>query len=178
MPATRLPPLLCRRTMAAPRELVFVKNCSPSLASKLPSTTTSAGLPEPVDSTEMLAAYAEPADNAAQANARDRTSSCLCSAPARSLVRTEHQRDGNVLALQRSEAIVWHLRARVGWWVLPHPRPSLPPPRPELSITPPHRSHQGPVPDPLLLPPGHGHVRRVAARGARETTLPGGQGAA
>src|SRR5262249_17719347 len=72
MPATRLPPLLCRRTMAALRELVFVKNCSPSLASKLPSTTTSAGLPEPVDSTEMLAAYAEPADNAAQANARDR----------------------------------------------------------------------------------------------------------
>src|SRR5215831_17034114 len=72
MPATRLPPLLCRRTMAALRELVFVKNCSPSLASKLPSTITSAGLAKPVDSTEMLAAYAEPADNAAQASARDR----------------------------------------------------------------------------------------------------------
>src|SRR5262249_17719348 len=98
------------------------------------------------------------------------TNSCLCSAPARSLVRTEHLTDRNVLALQRSEAIVWHLRARVGWWVLPQPRPSSPPPRPELSITPPHRSHHGPVPDPLLLPPGHGHVRSVAARGARETT--------
>src|SRR5262249_29236196 len=49
------------------------------------------------------------------------TNSCLCSGPARSLVRTEHLRDGNMLALQRSEAIVWHLRARAGWWVLPQP---------------------------------------------------------
>src|SRR5215472_16505799 len=114
MPATRLPPLLCRRTMAALRELVFVKNCSPSLASKLPSTTTSAGLPEPVDSTEMLAAYAEPADNAAQASARDRNEFLPLLWSARSLVRTEHLGNGNVLALQRSEAIVWHLRARAG----------------------------------------------------------------
>src|SRR6266852_8093121 len=64
--------------MAAVSERVFVKYCSPSLASKLPCTTTSAGLSGLADSMEMLAACTEPADKAAQANAGNRMNCCLC----------------------------------------------------------------------------------------------------
>src|SRR5260370_29765440 len=102
--------------MAAVSERVFVKNCSPSLASKLPCTTTSAGLSGVADAMEMLAACTEPADKAAQANAGNRMNCCLCPVGSDLGRRPEHIRGKTVHPSQRGAAILWHLPAQAPLW--------------------------------------------------------------
>src|SRR6266536_4030390 len=98
--------------MAAVSEPVFVKNCSPSLPSKLPCTTTAGGLSGPVDSTEMLAACAEPADKTAQASAGNRIILPFALHWLGAWQAPRAPKGRNTYPSQRRAAILWHLSAR------------------------------------------------------------------
>src|ERR1700674_5014805 len=54
------------------RGAIFVKNRWPSAAPNVPCTTTTAGLSDPADCTEIAAAWTYPADDSAQARIRNR----------------------------------------------------------------------------------------------------------